>query len=230
MKPPKLHWTAYLWPGLPHLWNRGSWAGLALAVGFTVLLNVWLASTLVWKEWLPAKVTPVGGIVLAVLWLLAWAEARADWRRYLAEFAEQDGLDHDQRSELRFKEAQEKYLAGDWVGAEKLLLKILKHEQRDVAARLMLATLWRRLERTEDACQELDRIEKLEAASQWQAEIAAERHLLQREHEEIETLEEVTIPVEVSLVEEDSPVILPIANETADNKNKEDTQEQRRVA
>ena len=46
---------AYLWPGLPQVWLRGSWVGLTLAVGFTALANVLLAATLVWDEWLPAR-------------------------------------------------------------------------------------------------------------------------------------------------------------------------------
>ncbi|QDT01171.1 tetratricopeptide repeat protein [Adhaeretor mobilis] len=214
MSQPKLHWSAYLWPGLPHLWARGSWAGLALAVGFTVLLNVWIAATLVWNEWMPPEVKTVGAGLLATLWVLAWVEGRADWRRYLAELGERDGLDPSERSELRYKEAQQKYLAGDWVATEQLLLKILKQEKQDVSAALMLATLWRRQDRPQDACQELDKIEKWEAAAPWQAEIAAERRLLSKGpdeiRQEIEVVEEVTIEIESEEDETETPTILPL--------------------
>jgi hypothetical protein len=52
---PKLHWSAYLWPGLPQVWLRGSYVGLALAIGFTALANVLLVATLAWDEWLPQR-------------------------------------------------------------------------------------------------------------------------------------------------------------------------------
>jgi len=81
----KMHWMAYFWPGLPHLWNRGSWAGLALAVGFTVLLNVLLVATLVWTGWMSPEARQIGYGVLVVIWSLAWLESRADWQRFLAE-------------------------------------------------------------------------------------------------------------------------------------------------
>jgi hypothetical protein len=81
----KMHWMAYLWPGFPHLWNRGSWAGLALAVGFTVLLNVLLVATLVWTGWMSHEARQIGFGVLVVIWALAWLESRADWQRFLAE-------------------------------------------------------------------------------------------------------------------------------------------------
>ncbi|MEM6798074.1 MAG: hypothetical protein AAF589_01045, partial [Planctomycetota bacterium] len=65
----RLHWAAYLWPGLPHLWNEGSWAGLALALGFTVLLNASVLSVAVWPEWLPERVKLACGLTTALVWL-----------------------------------------------------------------------------------------------------------------------------------------------------------------
>jgi hypothetical protein len=175
---PKLHWSAHLWPGLAHLWVRGSWAGLALAIGFTALANLLAATTLVWNEWLPPRVRWIGALVLAVIWLLAWVEGRADWRRWLSEWSEGESLpavDAAQRSDEWFREAQQAYLAGDWVLAEKTLLRLLKLDGRDAEARLMLATLWRHEGRTDAANRELDRLERLETAAAWEYEIACER-------------------------------------------------------
>lgn len=175
-----MHWIAYLWPGLPHLWMRGSWAGLALAVGFTALLNTLLATSLVWNQWLPLRVRWMGGAALAAVWILAWLEARADWRRLLVEWsAEGAGEDPSERSDRLYREAQRDYLAGDWIAAEQTLLKLLKQDARDVEARLALATLWRRQRRFEEATASLEELARLEPADAWRQERARERELLQ---------------------------------------------------
>ena len=145
MPQPKLHWSAHLWPGLPQLWTRGSW--VALGAGGRIY---------------GAGQRPGGGdvrvgrvaagqgrwaalVALAIVWLLAWLEGRADWRRLLAELSAGEAAvaDPTEQSDRWFREAQAAYLAGDWVSAEQTLLKLLKHDPRDAEARLMLATLWR---------------------------------------------------------------------------------------
>ncbi|MBX3434291.1 MAG: tetratricopeptide repeat protein [Pirellulales bacterium] len=178
MTPPKLHWSAYLWPGLPHVWTRGSWAGLGLAVGFTALGNLLAVATLVWTEWLPERVRAGGWLLLGVVWLAAWLDARADWRRYLAEWASGEGGDPRQRADRLYREALGHYLAGDHVAAEQTVQKILKIDRRDPEARLLTATLLRRTGRTDEAFQHLAELERLETAAPWHAEIAAERRLL----------------------------------------------------
>jgi hypothetical protein len=150
---------------------------LTLAVGFTALVNVLAAATLVWTQWLTANVRWTAAATLAVVWLLAWLEGRADWRRFLAERSTGDGEVNSpvMRSDRWFCEAQGAYLAGDWVSAEQTLLKLLKHDSRDIEARLMLATLWRHEGRHEAAIEELDRLERLEASRGWKSEITWER-------------------------------------------------------
>jgi len=74
-----------------------------------------------------------------------------------------------------FREAQQRYLENDWVATEQLLLKLLKQDARDIESRLMLATLWRHQGRGEEALRQLNRLERLEAASIWKHEIEAER-------------------------------------------------------
>ena len=167
----------HLWPGLPQLWTRGSWAHLALAVGFTALGNVLAAATFVWTEWLTPNVRWAALATLSVVWLLAWLESRADWRRFVAEFTggESAKAEPSELADRWFREAQAFYLAGDWVSAEQTLLKLLRHDPRDAEARLMLATLWRHEGRMPAAKEELDRLERLEAAAAWQDEIAWER-------------------------------------------------------
>ena len=177
MPQPKLHWSAYLWPGLPQLWTRGSWAGLTLAVGFTALSNALAAAMFVWTEWLPERAQWIALAILASVWLLAWLEGRADWRRLLAELSagEAATVDLAEQADRRFREAQAAYLAGDWVSAEQTLLKLLKQDPRDADSRLMLATLWRHEGRDDAATEQFDRLERLETAAKWRHEIAQER-------------------------------------------------------
>jgi hypothetical protein len=174
---PKLHWSMHLWPGLPQLWTRGSWVGLTLAVGFTALANLLAATTFVWNEWLSTNVRWAALGTLAVVWLLAWVEGRADWRRLVAELSASEGatVDAAEQSDRWFREAQGAYLAGDWVSTEQTLLKLLKQDPRDAEARLMLATLWRHEGRREAAVEQLDRLALLETAEPWRHEIAQER-------------------------------------------------------
>jgi len=150
---------------------------LTLAVGFTALVNVLAAATLVWTEWLDSNVRWAAYGTLAVVWLLSWIESRADWRRLLAELsAGEAGVpDAAETADRWFREAQALYLAGDWVSAEQTLLKLLKQDARDAEARLMLATLWRHEGWLDATAEELDRLELLETAAPWKDEIAWER-------------------------------------------------------
>ena len=175
--------AAYFWPGLPQLWTRGSWAGLAVAVGFTAIGNVLLLATFVFDEWIADKDRLMGYGVLATTWLLAWWQARSARSWHKASFTTYMGQDatmertEEQRDRL-FCEAQRCYLQSDWVTTEKLLLQLLKQDARDVESRLMLATLWRHQGRPAEARRQLDRLERLEAADKWRHEIAAERAAL----------------------------------------------------
>ena len=187
----KIHKTAYFWPGLPQLWIRGSWAGLLVAVGFTVLANVLLLATLVFGEWLSTETRLIGTGVLAVVWLLARWQSRTERQAgsIAATYAtiNEETTDEEVEAEagvverppaerdLLFREAQGHYLSNDWVATEQVLLKLLKQDARDAESRLMLATLWRHQGRSAEALRQLDRLERLEAAENWQHEIAAER-------------------------------------------------------
>jgi tetratricopeptide (TPR) repeat protein len=150
------------------------------------LANVLLASWLVWDEWLPPRAQAVGLGILGAAWLLAWLESGADVRRWLVELSDASSanLAPAERSDVWFREAQQAYLAGDWVAAEQTLRRMLKHDPRDAESRLMLATLWRHEGRLDDARKELDRLEQLETADPWRFEIAALRRRLAEPKEE----------------------------------------------
>ena len=174
-------WYAYLWPGLPHLWVDGSWAGLVLAVGFAGLLNVAILGTFVWPELLPARFRLIGGGVLALLWIAALWETRGELRRQGARRAADGQAPEDEADARRQEEidrlfvaAQTRYLAGDWAETEQLLLDTLRLDGDDVECQLLLATMWRHTGRPREARRRLRRLSRLDAAAPWQFEIDRE--------------------------------------------------------
>ena len=216
-----MHWTTYLWPGLPSLWLRGSWAGLVVAVGFTALANVLLLATLVYREWISSDALWIGYGALTLVWLLAWWQSRWERRAVLADATGEDaplspGKEKKRiRLEELFREAQRKYIESDWVAAEQLLLKLLKSDSRDVEGRLLLATLWRHQGRTQEAERQLQRLERLESAQDWQREIAAERKHLQQA---------------LALPEPDQTETIPLENDNTENDTTDDSPDQRLAA
>lgn len=168
---------AYLWPGLPHLWVEGSWAGLALAIGFTVLFNLAVVNLVVWPEMLQAEAKWVGGVALAGLWLAALVETRGELRRQAerrrAEAENRPDPEAERQKKLaeecdrQLIAAQRLYLAGDWGGAERILLPLAKNNKHDIEAQLLLATVWRRQGRTKEAAKRLRWLMRLEASGPW---------------------------------------------------------------
>jgi cytochrome c-type biogenesis protein CcmH/NrfG len=74
-----------------------------------------------------------------------------------------------------FREAIHEYLKGSWFETERILSRILQGHPRDVEARLLFATLLRHTGRCQEALDHLARLELLNDASKWAAEIAAEK-------------------------------------------------------
>ena len=160
-------WAGCLWPGGAHLWRYGSWPALALALAFAVLLNILLAASLVWTEWLSADVLAAGWLTAAVVWTgAAWA----GWRMQETD-DDADGLAEMSARDKLFCEAQTQYLQGKWVETEAALKKLLKKDRRDVEARLMLSTLWRHTERREESLSEVEFLARTEEASEWAREL-----------------------------------------------------------
>jgi TolA-binding protein len=160
-----------------------------MAVGFTALVNVLVLATAVFHKWIPVEYTLGGYALVTVSWLVGWWQS---CRQSPSEVASNDKGDESTSSlstagagpvvglvggprEQLYRDAQRVYLQGDWVAAEQLLLKLLKLDDRDAEARLMLATLWRHQGRHREAIRQLDKLSRLEAADSWQNEIAVER-------------------------------------------------------
>lgn len=163
---------AYLWPGLPWLWARGSWSALAVAVGFAALVNLALLSSLVWSELLAPSVRTACWAAVVAIWgssatlCYGWDRRRqaADGQSGPADRCLEEALDH--------------YLKGNWFEAERVLVGLLRQDPRDVDARLMIATLLRHTGRLDEAARQLDQLQRLEDACKWELEIGREREFL----------------------------------------------------
>jgi len=164
----RMPWATYLWPGLPQLWYSGLWSGLALAVGFAVLLNVLLLSSFVWVELLTPFDLRLGWLSIGALWGASAIVSLWLGRRGRAVPAATS-------AEVLFRGALGEYLQGSWFEAESILARLLHLHPRDVEGRLLLATLLRRTRRYDEALEQLARLELLRAAGNWHQEIAAEK-------------------------------------------------------
>ncbi len=168
-----------VWPGLARLWLRGQWSGLAVAIGFSGLLQLALLVTFVWPQLLsrdlPVWAAPTGAWVLVVgLWIAGVRSALA-LRRQLADQAKGDPA----AVEPLLRQVQTEYLKGHWIEAETLVRQLLGQRPADVEAQLLLATLYRRTKRYDEARQQLDALSRLPAAALWVDEIERELKLLE---------------------------------------------------
>ena len=167
----RLSWAIYLWPGLPHLWRRGSWKGLVVAMTFGWALSLTAVATYGYSDFLSGVAGSGVWVVLGLVWLgllavsLRWDASPLNMPKSVPD-------------DDTYPKALDYYLKGNWFQAERLLRERLEQEPRDLEARLTLATLLRHTPRAADARAELDRLEKLEGAQRWVWEIQRERELL----------------------------------------------------
>jgi hypothetical protein len=167
----RLSWAVYLWPGLPHLWRRGEWKALILALAFGWALSLTAVATYGYSDFFSDAARSGSWVVLGLVWLgLLAVSLRWD--------ASPLNMPKSVPGDDAYPKALDYYLKGNWFQAERLLRERLAQEPRDLEARLTLATLLRHTRRAVDARAELDRLEKLEGAQRWVWEIQRERELL----------------------------------------------------
>lgn len=158
-----------LWPGLPQLWASGSWQGLALAVGFSCLLNSLLAVNLVWTELAAPAVLLGSWACVSIIWGVS---ALLAWRSY-PKWGQGRGIEFAPSQDL-FPQALGEYLQGNWFEAEEVCRRLLKRNQADVDASLLLASICRRTRRYDEAQEKLKDLQRLDGAAKWELEIAGE--------------------------------------------------------
>ena len=183
-------WVLCGWPGLAPLWLRGSWSSLALAIGFSVLLNLALVATFAWPTLLGDSFPAVAWPVIIVIWVssaVISCRMVGSWNGPPVMAAETkvvekgDFLEENQPDTL-FNRAQGEYLKGNWLEVERILKGRLEHSDRDVESRLLLATLYRHTRRPELARAELESLKRFDESVHWDFEI-------RNEFERIEQLE-----------------------------------------
>jgi hypothetical protein len=166
----RMPWPAYLWPGLPQLARDGNWAALAVAFAAAVLLNGVLLGTCVWTEF----VAPAPRIICWTFVGIAWSVSIGYWawndRLRAAALGASDGK--------TFEEALDDYLKGNWFEAERGLNDLLRRDEHDIEARLLMATLLRHTKRFDEATCQLNILVGRDGAHRWALEIHREGELL----------------------------------------------------
>ncbi|MBX3415224.1 MAG: tetratricopeptide repeat protein [Pirellulales bacterium] len=167
---------------------RGTWSGLALAVGFSLLLDGALVVSYAWTELVSPAVRTTAWTVLGACYLASVvAGCRWRWRQSAASL--------EVREAGLFERARDDYLRGHWLDAETTLHELLARDPRDVDARLLLASLYRRTRRHDEAQRVLARLERLDGGEKWIDEIRRERALLALAQERMAVENEAETPV-----------------------------------
>jgi hypothetical protein len=167
----RMRWIAYLWPGLPQLWTYGSWAGLVVAIGTALGLDLLLLVSFGWSELISPSLRNTLWAAFGGFWVGAAIWSAKQCRHRVAAASPDPKKDE-------FAEALDYYLKGDYYQTEHLLEGLLRRNLRDLDARLMLATLLRHTGRYDEARQQLDTLARFEGADKWQWEMQQERELL----------------------------------------------------
>lgn len=193
------------WPGLPGLWYRGQYSSLVIAIGFSILLNLTLVSSFLWRSLL-------GDIFPAVAWpmvFLIWGmSAFVAYHRLTDVMSAKpsEKVADPSRPDTLFIQAQSEYLGGNWDAAEALLKRQIVHEPRDIESRLMLATMFRHSRRLPAAREAILELEKFDEAFEWAFEIDRERQL-------IDLIEEHELDNRAVTSEDEPPDSLPSNND-----------------
>ena len=175
----RMPWPAYLWPGLPQLARDGNWTALAVAMVAAVLLNAVLLGTWFWTDLFAPGLRIIVWVFVGVVWSVsagywAWCDRR-------------QAATPEKTSGEIYSEALEDYLKGNWFEAERKLNVLMRRDERDVEARLMMATLMRHTRRLDDATHQLNLLVRLDGAGRRALEIQREGELLMEARKSIIT-------------------------------------------
>jgi hypothetical protein len=156
-----------VWPGMPGLWLRGSFAGLVLAVAFALAVDVAVVTTWIWSDLVDFRLSLALWTATAVVWLVSTASA-------ITGFPPPIPRGRDAAADALFVKARDAYLARDWLAAETKLRTLLDLSPTDGEAQLLLGTLWRRVGRLDEAAAALQTLSRSDTGGPWQTAIARE--------------------------------------------------------
>jgi hypothetical protein len=166
----RMPWAVYCWPGLPQLYEGGSWAALAFAVAAAALLNATLLGSFVWDDLTAGQLRIICWTGLGVCWSVSAGYSAWSFKRQ-ERLRSQDSVD-------LFPEALDFYLKGNWFEAQRALGRLIRRDRGDADARLMLAALLRHTRQFDEATRQLNVLARLEGADRWALEIRREGELL----------------------------------------------------
>ena len=223
-----------LWPGLARLWLRGESSSLALAISFSVLLNLVLISSLIWPEYLGSQFPLIAWPILALVWILScWNSLRV--LPQLLDVGKKVSPGDDNRIDTLFIQAQREYLKGNWIEARTMLEHRLKFRPRDAESRLLLASVLRQSQRYPAALENLTVLLGIDESRPWHFEIEREQQiiheLMQSDEPEVHSVRQLQVSPDDSILAMD-PQINQIddLSETPSKGETEETQRQRRAA
>ncbi len=156
-----------LWPGLPWLWLRGSLMGLVLALAFAVALDVAVIVTWIWSELVDLPVAIGIWTAAAAIFVVSTVSAVQALPPPLV-------TSRDAATDALFVAARDAYLARDWTTAEGKLRTLLARAPTDGEAQLLLGTLLRRVGRTEESRDALEKLSHADSGAPWRAAIDRE--------------------------------------------------------
>ena len=159
-----------LWPGLPAVWSRGSWLGLVVSLLFASLVQ---ASIFAWIIW-PELIGPITSVVVCFVTFAFWLLHAGP--QIVQVFAKSDPA--PVQAEHLFRGAQDEYLKGNWFQAEQLFAAFAERDPTDLESRMMLAGLYRRLNRFAEAREQLQLMLDCTRSASWEFEINREHELI----------------------------------------------------
>ena len=175
-----MRWGSLLlcsWPGLPGLWCKGHWSSLVAAIGFSILLNIALISSFLWK-WSLGEVFPL--IAWPTICLVWAATALVSYNRLtdLVAVPITQKVATPERPDTLFIQAQHEYLKGHWKEAQTLLKRQIEKHPRDIESRLLLATLFRHSRKLDQSIHQLKEIKRFDEGLEWNFECKREEELI----------------------------------------------------
>ena len=160
-----------IYPGLKGLTGLGRWCYLVIALTFAFCLDLVIFLNGFWVDFIPSGWKKWTLVALFLFWCVLTI---LSGRLYRA-MENRRRLDAD--GDL-YLEAVTHYLKGNWREAASCAKALLRYNQDDVEAMLLLATLYRHTRRLDDAKSMLDRLELLESSDKWFYEIQLEKREL----------------------------------------------------
>ena len=160
-----------MFPGYSGIVQYGHYVFLATALGFVLLVDVFLIANFYWTALITSSQRNVLFIALFGVWVVLTIVA-SFWKHRLGSIPKQEQQDET------FRQAICHYLSGDWFAAESQILPYLKKYPKDIEMLLLQATMYRHTERYEEALLVLDKLQLLQDSRYWYAEAETERSLI----------------------------------------------------